>query len=359
MVFLKSLNFIPKLSDFLGLAKFIIYLERPVIIDNEYIRSQGKRVCGTGDINTLLCILNSSSYHINGIYLIYNTTYNDEYTTAPLPPDYLLILTRDETFLLIVRFCLTEGRVCSTQKYSKHVVQDISTLSWIMENALEVCGIIQLIQGIRALERLKSKSFVEIMRFKGLIFSPDYPMEDTKKFNWNLYINSYFYWRSSFEEKKRQAEFPFLKYWKESIGSRTKTITFWKSLLYMHFELACSCNTSFDILWLLFSGIVGRSICLIELYFIVAYPLKVIFVFLLIYLSAHCYRMINDFEDKVVSIPISECSPDFTSQAFFAYQEHLKKFSSFPVTILILPSLSLPCDLFHLQSFPHKINFSF
>lgn len=40
---------------------------------------------------------------------------------------------------------------------------------------------------------------------------PDYPIEDSKKFYWNLYINSYFYWSNFCDEHDDTTREVFIK----------------------------------------------------------------------------------------------------------------------------------------------------
>lgn len=92
-------------------------MERPRIVKDKYKCTKGKRICGSGDINTIFCVRDEIECPINDIYIIdKNTPYSSDYTAVDLSDKHELIFTRNGTFLPVVRFKLTEGKVCFNSK---------------------------------------------------------------------------------------------------------------------------------------------------------------------------------------------------------------------------------------------------
>ena len=69
-------------------------------------------MCGSGDINTSLCVGETHDCPINDVYFIdKNTPYSEDYSAIELADKNKIIYTRTGNFLPVVRLKLTEGKV--------------------------------------------------------------------------------------------------------------------------------------------------------------------------------------------------------------------------------------------------------
>jgi hypothetical protein len=76
------------------------------------------------------------------------------------------------------------------------------------------------------------------------------------------------------------------------------------------------------------------------LFHVFGYPTKGLALSFLIYFSYHWITTISVYNDMVISITVSECTPDFTSQAFFAYEESLQSVYHITYRVIILACVS-------------------
>jgi len=72
-----------------------------------------------------------------------------------------------------------------------------------------------------------------------------------------------------------------------------------------------------------------------------AYPTKVIGLWFLMYFSYNWIHNITTYQDSVISVTVSECAPEFTTQAFFAYEESLQSVYHITYRVIILSVLSI------------------
>jgi len=178
---------------------------------------------------------------------------------------------------------------------------------------------------------------------------PNYPIEDSKKFEWNLYINNYFYWSHYCDRNEATTRTQFLKILEGIINVKNENDYILETAIFHTFGICLILQYFF---WY-FTVIVFQDRQKINtpmrtLFHFFSYPTKIIGLSFLIYFSYNWFNMISTYQDAVVLVSVYEWAPDFTTQAFFAYEEALQKVYHITTRLVILAILSIVWVFFDL-----------
>lgn len=143
-----------------------------------------------------MCIKNHHECPITDAYVISkNTPYSQNYEAVDLSDNHKLIFTRSGNFLPVVRFELTEGKVCfnsdgyqTSKNRTLYSLFDYGSCSKnIRTRTLDPRY--KAVGSVR-----EDKLFKDNEIFDVLASLPAFPIEDSAKYEWNLYLNNYYYW---------------------------------------------------------------------------------------------------------------------------------------------------------------------
>jgi hypothetical protein len=133
---------------------------------------------------------------INDAYIIpKNTPFSNNFQGVDLADGFKLIFTRVGNFMPVVRFTLTEGKVCfNTNGYQTSRGRILYPLSDYGKCSRGSYMRITDPRYKNIGEIKEDRLFKDNEIFDVISSLPDYPVNDTKEFSWNLYLNNYFYW---------------------------------------------------------------------------------------------------------------------------------------------------------------------
>jgi len=153
-------------------------------------------MCGKDDINTVFCVQEHHKWPINDLYIIdKNTPTPTGYTAVDLSINHNMVFSRNESFLPIVRLHLTEGKVWfnsngfQTSRYRKLYPLSDYGKCYRHLRYKSVDPRYKYIGNVR-----EDKLFMENGIYDVVSSLPHYPLNDTKEFTWNIYLNNYFFW---------------------------------------------------------------------------------------------------------------------------------------------------------------------
>lgn len=160
----------------------------------------GYKHCGSGDENTVLCIHNDQKCPINHVEINNATNLpKPGYETIPLGDSVFLSYTSKHEGLPIVRFKLTEGMVCADSE--EQTTSENRTLYGLLKNvhSSECRSKIGNSYYDTSYERVGSIKEETLYKDNGVMEVveklPHYPLNDSAKYDWNLYAQPYHYWR--------------------------------------------------------------------------------------------------------------------------------------------------------------------
>jgi hypothetical protein len=196
----------------------------------------------------------------------------------------------------------------------------------------------------------EDKLFKENDIYDKMVVLPNYNIEDTTKYDWNLYTNSYYYWSYHCEKSKE---------------TNSKN---WYTILQRISDVHA--NTNYILATSIFFAI-GISIIMMyfhgyftmaafskkdeinkpmrNLFIGFAYPIRILTCVFLIYFCYTNISSITDYQDTIVSITVADCAPEFTTQAYFAYEQPLQSVYRMSYSVIIMSLMCLMVIMFDLM----------
>lgn len=254
----------------------------------------------------------------------------------------------------MVRFRLTEGKVCSNpDMFSKSDGRTLYKLvdssqygtcsdkvgSSVFDTRYDLVGTVKE-------DRLFSDNGI----LPVLSTLPEYPMQDTYKYSWNLYSNEYFFWNTICETTKNYDRKSMIGLVKgaQDVASYQYTL---EVLCIIQFVLFCCILEPIAICKLCSKdGDCGcgmpQVICQV-----VSFTLKVIFAVIIGYYFYKCIANIDDYEDDIWELKEANCSSAYAQEIFKSYGHSLvssvnKNYYGLGLTVV---SLILSCIYFMIQ----------
>lgn len=302
------------------------------------------KICGSGDINTSLWYGAHHEWPITDTYLISkNTPYSKNYEAIDLADNNKIIFTRNAKNLPIVRFALTEGKVWfnsdgyQTSKGRK--MYPLFTYGQCNKNirTRSLDPRYKLVGSIYEDRLFKDNEIYDVVTSL-----PDFPTNDTKEYMWNLYINNYYYWSHFCENSETTTRQSFAGILENIIDVKNQNNYILETSIFYVLGICMVLQYFFWYFTLkVFWAKDSINKPMRTLFHIFAYPIKIVALLFLMYFSYQWIKNITAYQDTVISITVSEWAPDFTSQAFFAYEESLQSVYHITSRVIVLASISL------------------
>jgi hypothetical protein len=309
------------------------------------------RVCGSGDINTSLCVGVNTHWPINDIYVIgKNTPYSKEFEAVELADQTKIIFTRIGNFLPVVRFKLTEGHVWfNANGYQTSKGRELYPLvdygkcdKYVRTRSVDPR--FKLIGEVREDKLFKDNEIYDVVASL-----PNYPIDDTTKYNWNLYANNYYYWSHYWDGSSVTSRQEFFDTLERILDVKDMNNYILETSIFYALAICIVLQYFFGYFTLsVFWKRDDINKPMRTLFHIFGFPIKMIALGFLVYFCYRWITTISKYQDLVISITVSEWAPDFTTQAFFAYEEALQSVYHITYRVVILACLSVMLTLFDL-----------
>lgn len=281
---------------------------------------------------------------INDAYVISKgTPVSEGYEAVELDNGYKFIFTRLANSLPIVRFKITEGKVCfnskgfQTSPYRKlYPLIDYGKCNKRLRTR-SIDPRYKQIAEIREDRLFKDNDILDVVSAL-----PNFPVDDVSEYYWKLYANSYFYWSHFCESSPTTCKENFYEILEDIIDVKDNNNYILETSIFYALAICLLLQYFFCYFTLsVFKHHEDINKPMRTLFHACGYPVKIIVLMFLIYFCYTWIRTISQYQDIVISITVSEWSPDFTSQAFFAYEESLQVVYQITFRVCILACLSL------------------
>lgn len=309
------------------------------------------KIWGSGNIDTSFCVAMDQFCPINDAYIIEkNTPIDDQFYSDELSDGYKFIFTREGDNMPIVRFSLTEGKVWfNSNGYQTSRLR-------VPYPLVDYGKCHKLIRTRTSDPRFKNvgkiredKLFKDNEIYDVVTSLPGYPIEDSKKYDWNLYLNNNFYWSHYWDGSSSTQRSTFHDILVEIINVKDQNSYILETSIFYALGIWLVVQYFFSyftlIIWKNRSDI-NRPMR--TFFHVVAYPIKIWSLVFLIYFCYHCITTISQYQDMVISVTVSEWAPEFTTQAFFAYEESLQSVYHITYRVIILAGFSMVIVIFDL-----------
>ena len=295
--------------------------------------------------------LKNNECPINDIYIIdKNTPVSKGYKSVELSPHHQLVFTRNDSFLPVVRLKLTEGKV------------------WFNSNGFQTSrrrNLYPLSDYGKCYHHLRYKAIDPRYKYIGNVREdklfmdngisdvvsalPNYPLNSTKEYSWNIYLNNYFFWSYHWDSHEITSRQSFMNVLEGIINVKNQNDYILETSIFHAFVMWLMLQYFFWYFTLsVFCARQNINKPMRTLFHFFAYPTKIIGLSFLIYFSYNCINSISDYQDTVISVTVSEWAPDFTTQAFFAYEESLQSVYHITYRVIVLSLLSIVAVFFDL-----------
>jgi hypothetical protein len=279
-----------------------------------------------------------------------NTPVSKEYEARELDQNNKLIFSKYGNFLPVIRLKLTEGKVCfNSNGFQTSRDRKLYPLSnygtWSKNFKMKNIDPRYKHMGDVREDRLFSDN--DILDVVSAL--PNYPINDTKKYSWNLYSNNYFYWSHHCDESPLTTRRWFFHILEEIIDVKNQNNYILETSVFYALGVCLVLQYFF---WYFTLSVFRKREDINKpmrtLFHLFGYPIKIIALIFLLYFSYYWITTITAFQNAVVTITVAEWSPDFMTQSLFAYEEFLQSVYHITYRIVILSILSLSWVLFDL-----------
>lgn len=320
-------------------------------LTRNYCALRVNKLWGGDEINSSFCIGINHECPINDIYVISkNTPISKEYEARELDKNNILIFTKSGNFLPVVQLKLTEGSVCfNSNGYQTSRDRKLYPLSnyGTCDRSYKMKSTDPRYKHMGDIREDRLFGDNEILDVVSAL--PNYPINETKKYNWNLYSNSYFYWSHHCDESPSTSRGWFFSILEGIIDVKNQNNYILETSVFYAIGVCLIMQYFFWYFTLsVFRHREDISKPMRTLFHLFGYPIKIISLSFLLYFSYYWISTITSYQDAVVTITVSEWAPDFTSQSLFAYEEFLQSVYHITYRVVILSFLSLAWVLFDL-----------
>ena len=301
------------------------------------------RQWGSGDINTILWIKDNNQWPINDALIIGpNTPIISGYESIDLSNGNKFIFTRNYTTLPIIKFKLTEGKVWFNSY--NHQTSEGRKLYALLDYGS--CNIFKRFNVIdpryfEVGQIREDRLFKDNEIYESLSHLPNFPINDSSKYEWKLYYNNAFYWSHYWDGDANINRESFYSALEGLIHIKDKNnyileiaifhaLFTWLVLQYFfwYFTILIFCNKE------------EINKAMRNIFHIVGYPIKIIGLIFLVYFWYVWLVWIATYQDIVIKITIVGWAPDFTSQQLFKYEEYLQTVHHMAYKIIVLSVVS-------------------
>ena len=329
-----------------GLREGLNFLEtqRPNKSNDTISCPKNKKLWGSNDINTSFWVGLTHSWPISELFIVSkNTPTPKGYKQHDIDYNNKVVYTDTYNGMPIVRLQLTEGKVWFNSDHFQTTPGRISYKLLAEKYCLQRLHTPFTDPRYRLIGHVREdKLFKDNFIYDDMVSLPLFDVRDTTEYEWNLYSNSYYYWSHHWdtnEETNRLRWYSVLQNMAHVHNindyilatSIFYALGVWIILMYFF--------GYFTVIWITSRQEINTAIRNIFLVF--GYPLRIVFLSFLIYFSSQCIRYINDYQNTIISVTVAEWAPEFTTQAFFAYEQPLQPIFQLSYTIIILSILSL------------------
>ncbi|CAI2364556.1 unnamed protein product [Moneuplotes crassus] len=301
----------------------------------------GHKPCGTGDINQIICVREQERCPINDVQILMNgQAPKPGYEVVPIDSSsgVMLAFTTNYTGLPVIRFKLTEGQVCANPD-TDMITEGRIPYKLLNTNNYHSCNQkvsdsyydtrYDLIGSINE-ERLLKDNGLYLM----LSNLPQYPIEDSSKYTWNLYSNEYNYWNVDCENHKDIDRESMLSLLDDS--SNVTKLQFTLLIVSIIYTIVCCLILETISLYMICDkGSESKS------FQVISFSIVTILLMVKTYLFWSCVSTANEFEESILQMRESDCSSDYANLMFKNYGDSLIDGRSSNYTGMILSMISL------------------
>ena len=224
----------------------------------------GYKLWGTGGRDYSVWVHESSEWPINHIYI---AALNDPsqapagYKAQPLDGGQYVLFTNSSDKLPTARFKLTEGNVCSNPS---EVMRSTGRSEYTLLNSYTYSSCSTKIGGTTIDPRYTNIGTVREDRLfndNGVIYVirnlPNYPIDDSSKYFWNLYSTEYYYWSASWDDYGSYDRSTMVMMMSES--EHVSSLTTWLVIICIFQVIVCCFIIEWIILYYTYQKLQGRE----------------------------------------------------------------------------------------------------
>ena len=335
-------------------------LRRPISTENQAPSwPMNYQTWGSGEADNQIWVPDGEKCPINDVYIVGpGDSYNQNYTTFDLDDGYKIAFTTKGTGLPIIRFRLTEGKVCANPAlYEKDRNRSLYMLinterygTWSPkvadsrhDNRYNLIGSIDEY-------KLFEDNGVNIKVAKRL---PEYPIYDGMNIAWNLYSNSYNDWSLDCESQSKMSRSQMVSIIKDALNVTDYQLTLMMVWILQVFVCCCIIE---GILLCMACNEAGHEAK--RIWKRVAFVIKILFAFLKAYYFWTWYKISTRYEDRILQMEQADWSSEYTNDVFEDFGSSLYRSTknNFQGLILTICSIFIICLFFcvHMCTFDRR-----
>lgn len=283
------------------------------------------RLCGSGKIEYSLCVKNEEDWPINLIYITNDTSsLNDGYERQPLDDGYEVVYSTTNDTLPAVRLKLTQGKVWANAGQQERT-KGREKYKLLLND--HVYGCKSQIDGTHydprwtLIGQITEERLFEDNDIDTVVQNlPEYPVEESKDYTWNLYISDYYYWdpkcdrKATMETLHKSDELNSMKYKLMLLCIIHVSVgCLFLHLVMLHYTTKEADDSDDGLI-----PVESR-----QNFEMIAYSIIILLLFLIsLYFLRWIYET-KQYYNEIISISTQNCANDFTSALFQEYSTSL------------------------------------